>query len=126
MPSVVLNTLLPNTTYFIYIAGDFNNDPTDQFSLCVSADITNGVGQAQQHSSLRIAPNPATGFALLSGGLAKAGAQVMLLNAIGQVMMSNTLTDDQTTLNLQGLPAGMYRLLVHANGQTQSTNLAVE
>lgn len=126
MPSVVLNTLLPNTTYFIYIAGDFNNDPTDQFSLCVSADITNGVGQAQQHSSLRIAPNPATGFALLSGGLAKAGAQVMLLNAIGQVMMSNTLTDDQTTLNLQGLPAGMYRLLVHADGQTQSTNLAVE
>ncbi len=126
MPTVVVSSLTPNTTYFIYIAGDFNNDPTDQFSLCVSADITNGVGPAQQSSSLHIAPNPASGMALLSGGLAKAGAHFMLLNAIGQVMISNTLTDDQTTLNLQGLPAGMYRLLVHADGQTQSTNLVVE
>jgi hypothetical protein len=124
MPTVRVNNLSPNTTYYMLVAGDFNNDPLEPFSICVSSDVANSTAYSLAEVPLIIMPNPATGTAVVSG--IKVGAQIKIVNGIGQVAYVSTATSNQALLNLVGFVPGVYRVLVITNGHSVSKSLVVQ
>ena len=57
--------------------------------------------------TLALYPNPATSQLTLRVAGAR-GAQVEILNALGQTVARSTVANDQTALSVAALPAGLY------------------
>jgi hypothetical protein len=60
-----------------------------------------------------VAPNPASDFVTVNAEKL-AGAAVRLVNVIGQTVSTYTATDNSLTLNLEGLPSGVYFIEISA------------
>lgn len=85
-------------------------------SVVVVVDTTATATATNQHlaTDWHIYPNPTTGLLYLPGGTA--GAQVFLKELSGKEVF-RTVSGEQGRVNLSGLPAAMYFIVVENNGQ---------
>lgn len=80
---------------------------------------------------LHVYPNPNAGlFTISLSGFAGQDVQVQVVNAVGQLVYTQAMNtaEHQTTVqvDLQGVPAGMYHVLVHSAGVATTETLIIE
>jgi fibronectin type 3 domain-containing protein len=129
---ITLSNLRPNTTYKVRIRVTCGNDrsvftPTVQFTTlapredAVSSDL----------KSLTLYPNPARSQANIRFTSTEAGVvEVKLLDLSGrQIYQSSVLTakgNNESTLSLEGLPAGLYLVQLEVDGYRSVTKLWIQ
>ncbi|MFD2786196.1 ice-binding family protein [Hymenobacter rubripertinctus] len=97
-----------------------------RFVLNLRPNAVLASGSAALAAQVRAYPNPAQGQLTISRP-AGAAASAVLLNGIGQQLRTLALPTTETTLNLQGLPSGVYALRVTlAGGQTVVQRVVVQ
>lgn len=89
-----------------------DNDGTYRYSTIKSIMI-------DDKNTITVYPNPAKGSINLDiSGIKENGANVEIINVLGMVMKQyNGITLGQNSLDIQGLPAGMYQLKINEQGQ---------
>ncbi|GAA4010130.1 hypothetical protein GCM10022408_22960 [Hymenobacter fastidiosus] len=103
----------------------------DQFYVAVDdINITRVLGtSAALDRAIGVFPNPSTGIVTLEvrGANAKGAMQVEVTNALGQVMHSATVRDnDLNTLDLSALSAGLYTLKVKSGSDFSIRQLMIQ
>ncbi len=113
----------------VYVTGYFRSDPASFGSILLSGNNpgnfnsfiahlngATGVGLPEDPTSPRftLAPNPAHHTATLTGA---PGATATLLDGLGRTVRTAPLTQGAATLDVRGLPAGLY--VVRAGGATR-------
>ena len=99
-------------------------DGANEYSPIVSVDLTN----FENLSNLKIFPNPAqSGELTLSlPDTDLASGNLELFDALGQLILRQTVSHSNTQLNVRQLPSGVYWLKVNANGQTMQEKVVVQ
>jgi hypothetical protein len=80
----------------------------------VFIDIT-GITEDFAKQGIAIYPNPATDNVTIAINANKAGAVYAVYDQLGRNVLSGKLTDENTTVNLNGLAPGMYMLTINGN-----------
>ncbi len=75
---------------------------------------TVGIQESAQTVELSVFPNPATGMVTIKASNSIVGKEYALFDLLGNVVMQGVFQNESTTLNLQGLPSGMFVLHVGA------------
>jgi hypothetical protein len=112
--------------YYMAVSGYGSSDTGGTFTLTPTGIVTATSAQAETNALL-VYPNPSnTGQLTLK--LATAGnGQASLLNALGQVVLTKSLTNaPEQTLSTRGLAAGLYTLRVSLDGQTLTRKVVIE
>ena len=98
---------------FEFVSGGGNNVYLDDVTFSTT------VGEEEWAAeSLRLAPNPSAGGSTLS--LPSATGQVMVMDALGRVVYTQSVTE--TELSLPSLPSGLY-VVRWVNGPTQAKSI---
>lgn len=88
--------------------------------VCATASIT-GVAEERGNDGVTVLPNPTNGHVHIEGAR---GAEVMVYNAIGQLVKT---VQDTNEIDLKGLPKGMYLLrIIDENGAIATKKVVVE
>ena len=74
---------------------------------------------------LGVAPNPANAVVTING-LFSTPAKVQIIDRLGRVAMTATLSSASNQINISSLPSGCYTLLVAQQGSVRTTNLIVK
>lgn len=74
---------------------------------------------------LGVAPNPANAMVTING-LFSTPAKVQIIDRLGRVAMTATLSSASNQINISSLPSGCYTLLVAQQGSVRTTNLIVK
>ncbi len=110
-----------NTTMYEFVVRDHQHpDCQDDTVLGKVECPTLATGTPNLHSTLLLAPNPASDWlnatALLSGGGRMGQSTVQVFQADGRLMLSQSVEDGSSfQLEVSALPAGIYRLAVRSN-----------
>lgn len=84
------------------------------------------IGTVANAKGIALYPNPANGSFTLQLPEGIKAANVRMCNVLGAVSYSGRVTDNKTSINLEGLPAGMYTVTVTSDNQTWHSNLMVK
>jgi Secretion system C-terminal sorting domain len=76
------------------------------------ADSVSGISDAPPPPAIRAWPNPASDVVYFSGDFKEADHRVMVFDAQGRLVLGQPL-DAQRSLNVGGLPAGLYGYQIH-------------
>jgi hypothetical protein len=123
---VSVTGLTTGQRYYMAVSGYGSSDTGGTFTLTPTSIVTATSAQAETNALL-VYPNPSnTGQLTLK--LATAGnGQAALLNALGQVVLTKSLTNaPEQTLSTRGLAAGLYTLRVSLDGQTLTRKVVIE
>ncbi|RYU81001.1 T9SS type A sorting domain-containing protein [Hymenobacter persicinus] len=96
------------------------------FLAVLNDPVTLAAKSARALPGLALYPNPARGAATLQLPAGVGSATLTLLDALGRVVRSGSVTERQHELSLAGLAPGLYTLRVQAAGQVATRSLAVE
>jgi hypothetical protein len=135
--SVTLTNLVPGRTYTIRVIGfcgvGSNATTTNNAPVAYSFRGALASRSALGNGLVSLFPNPAHHAAeVVLPALARtAQAQLTLLNAVGQQVLTKTVSlasgsETRTQLDLTGVAPGLYTLRVAAGGQSASQRLAIE
>ncbi|MBF9220041.1 fibronectin type III domain-containing protein [Hymenobacter ruricola] len=124
---LTLTGLTPGQRYYVAVSGYANADTPGAFTIAGSV-VTAARVQAES-SSLLVFPNPSSSGQLtvrLSG--LRGGLQATLLNALGQVVLSQPLPSGTTeqVLNTRGLATGLYTLRVAVGDEVLTRKVVLE
>jgi Secretion system C-terminal sorting domain/Concanavalin A-like lectin/glucanases superfamily len=86
--------------------------------------VSTGVQQVGVNGVMSVYPNPSRGNFVIAGIANGMTAHAEVLNAVGQVVYSNTVNSNETVHT--DLPNGVYMLRVRADDQTQVLRLSIE
>src|SRR6476661_7434146 len=117
--TINLTGLTPGQRYYVAVSGYGSSDTPGSFTVAGTA-LSSRV-QAER-SALLVYPNPSSsGQLTLRLEAGHAAGQATLLNALGQTVRTASLgTAAEHTISTQGLPAGVYTLLVKTGQDTFS------
>jgi hypothetical protein len=93
-------------------------------SACIEVIVT-GVETSEQEHAVLLYPNPATETCRVVLPAAYTQADAQLLNALGEVVLTTTLSGEDT-LNVASLPAGIYFLLLETAQHVHTVQLVVQ
>ena len=96
---------------------DPNNSIRREFMLDTAASITTATLNPTDKSVLRIYPNPGTGLVHFD---TPENGQLFIYNTLGQMVVTQKLSKDNSSLDLSYLTTGMYTMVF--NGQSNSYN----
>ncbi|MDB5267742.1 MAG: hypothetical protein JWP58_782 [Hymenobacter sp.] len=122
---VNLTGLTVGTRYYVAVSGYNSSDPTGSFTILGTPTATSAQANTD---ALLVYPNPSnTGqLTLRLSGLSAAG-QATLLNALGQVVATKTLSGTaEQTMSTRGLATGLYTLRVMVAGQVLTRKVVLE
>jgi PKD repeat protein len=71
---------------------------------------TTGIVKLNDKSSITVYPNPSSDFITIENG--KLSTTYIILNPIGQTVLSGKLTSEKTTIDIVPLPSGIYLLQI--------------
>ena len=92
-----------------YLLGDHNRFQLDVYWSPTGVDEANG-------QQISVFPNPNNGSFTVEG---EALQQVMVFNALGQLMLSSALEGNSAIVNLNGVEPGFYMVkVITANGES--------
>ena len=119
---------LPNGTQIKNTAGiyfDFNT-PVITNTTLNTIDLSLAVNE---HSSvmhnITVYPNPASNQVLVTLTEEQVGAQLILIDALGQEVISQKTTGQDVNLNVSRLPAGIYNLILRSDNQISSGKIVL-
>jgi hypothetical protein len=78
------------------------------FPITVSVEEESIVSSTAKNSHFTLYPNPTTGLFRIKANTNEAVQSVMVYNSVGELVMQQTVTDDEMELDLQNQPAGIY------------------
>jgi predicted dienelactone hydrolase len=132
----VVYSLTPGTTYEWQVRSVCDSTASVRSGWGTIRNFTtaaNRIGEqsASAVASLTVFPNPGDGLIHLNGeGISGATAPVVILNAIGQPVYSNTISieegDLSTTMDLRFLPRGVYFLQIVSSDQSIVKRLIIQ
>lgn len=101
-----------------------NIDSTASFSL----DCSSTVGIAEQDQSFVVFPNPATGSLTIEQQLTILSRlqEIQLINAQGQLVLSDVLDRQTTTLDISALSKGIYFLRMSEGDKVVNRKIVIE
>lgn len=115
--SVAQITVNPTTTKTYTLTG-MNTEGCEGFALItVSVSSCAGVGEIEQEG-VRLFPNPNTGEFTLRLTGEKLTGELMIVNAIGQKVHSQTVHEGNNSIRLVQMPAGFYYYTVVSGERT--------
>lgn len=79
-----------------------------------------------QASGISIYPNPATDRLMVDLNVVKGTVVLNLINGVGQLVQSLNANNTLQEVYIEGLPTGLYTLLVTINGQSHGYKVVVE
>lgn len=123
--------LRTNTVYYVSVAGYGSTDITGPFTICATSLMSSNRA-ALSGGQLALYPNPASASVALGlpGLPAVRSARVEVINALGQVLRTQTVATsplgNEATLDIAGLATGLYTVRVQAGAETATVRLAVK
>jgi PKD repeat protein len=116
-------TTLTSSTVFT-VTGTAANGCTKTATVSISVSPCTGITKTSFNDGLKIYPNPTQGFVTVNFGELFNG-QVMLFNALGQILSNQRIIDsEKTELNLSTYPKGVYLVkLIPVVGKTSSIRI---
>lgn len=125
---------IPSTLYYdnklvynnkLYLTASFNsNEGYELWSIDgTPTAISNTAAKAAQVFSLY--PNPATNVLHLTMANTYKHASITLTNAIGQIVLTENITD-KNTVSLQGIAPGIYNATIDADGIRETQKLIIQ
>ena len=124
---VVVSGLTPGQRYYLAVSGYGSSDTGGVFTLTAAGIVTAARAQAGT-DALLVYPNPSStgSLTLQLTGLHGVG-QASLLNALGQVVLTQPLTSaPEQTLSTRALATGVYTLRLTVAGQTLTRKVVLE
>ena len=123
---VVIPGLTAGQRYYVAVSGYGSSDTPGSFTI-VGTSLLASKAQAETNA-LVVFPNPSnTGQLTLRLSGLNGGGQATLLNALGQVVLTQTLTGTvEQTLTTRNLATGMYTLRVTVAGQVLTRKVVLE
>ena len=123
---VVIPGLTAGQRYYVAVSGYGSSDTPGSFTI-VGTSLLASKAQAETNA-LVVFPNPSnTGQLTLRLSGLNGGGQATLLNALGQVVLTKTLTGTvEQTLTTRNLATGMYTLRVTVAGQVLTRKVVLE
>ena len=124
-----VNALVIGPAQEAYVGGNFTavgdgSKVTAHFGVYDPRLVT-AVRAGQAKPTQLVYPNPTTGLLTVRRPAGPA-TTATLYNSLGQAVRLLTLPTSETTVNLRGLPAGVYILQLTLNGQPISERVVVE
>ncbi|WP_167856925.1 fibronectin type III domain-containing protein [Hymenobacter aquaticus] len=124
--------LLPNTRYYLMVAGWGSNDATGDFTICAQQSILSNAKDLPG-GEVSVFPNPSnTGSVTLRirGAEQTKQVQATLLNALGQQVLAQNLAVQagavEAPLSVRGLATGIYTLRVKVGDYTITRRVVLE
>ncbi len=126
---ITVSPLVVGQRYFVAVSGYGSGDTPGSFTLSATQLLgSRNAAEAALAAKLQLYPNPSnTGSLTLRLGEVAAG-QALLVNALGQVVRSQTLPADspEHSLNTRGLAAGVYTLRVRVEAGVLTRKVVLE
>lgn len=117
--STSLSGLLPNTTYYFFVRSVCGADTSAWDTVSFTTPVINSVPYLPQtRGNWLIYPNPAKDQVTIRSVAPSADAILLLCDAQGRTVRSMTMTGATTTVDLQGLPSGIYLLRCTSEADT--------
>ena len=115
-----------NTTYTV--SGMNLNGCLNYTTVTQDVQVCTGLNALTQQSGLNVFPNPTTSFLNVEFAKATSGAtyKLELVSALGQVVLSESLTNQNITLKTKQLLEGVYFLNVIENNRVISTQKVIK
>ena len=96
-------------------------NPNDSPRIIVQFDLLASINNPV--TGFKMFPNPTNGDLTIAGGQ---GKEVSVFNAIGQTMVTLTLTNEEQTIDLKSLKTGIYMVRLTESGQVISTKKLIK
>ncbi|HEY9178680.1 MAG TPA: T9SS type A sorting domain-containing protein, partial [Flavipsychrobacter sp.] len=125
------NTLNDNDSISVEVISSYRcPQPIDAKSNGIRVHVLTGVGDMNQPHGFALYPNPNNGSFILTGKLhSDKPVQLDIINAVGQVVLSKTITANTGELNeeiqLNNVANGIYLLRININGETTAMRFRV-
>ncbi len=104
-----------------------SSDNADSKIITLTQDITNGVSTVSSESNLNVYPNPSVkNFTVQIDNFNGIEKKLEVINMMGQVVTTQTLTQGNTTIDCSDLTKGMYIFRVTAENNSVSYTRVVK
>ena len=110
-------TIKHNGTVIVNGDGDFGSEAKHLFSIKSVTAV-----ESIEEESVRVYPNPAKDYLMVEGEM----TSIEVYNAIGQCVLTNTVSGNSTRISLAGFSNGVYFLRVNNNGKVSTRKFAVK
>jgi hypothetical protein len=99
-----------------------------RFELIVSPEIVTASDIRNESFGVRVYPNPASGSFFVEIPVLSNTAQVLLTDVLGKVVLNKTLgfESGKAAVSISALPAGIYTIVVSAEGKSYSRRISVK
>ncbi|MBK7442820.1 MAG: T9SS type A sorting domain-containing protein [Bacteroidetes bacterium] len=125
--SKVLKSLTPETTYEYKIRTKCLDGEFGEFTaLNTFTTLPLREANMNERSFIELYPNPANGIVTISYETTFVVGSVTLADITGKVVLSTTLTNATTAINISGIPAGFYIVITNFDGNTISEKLIIQ
>uniref|UniRef100_UPI001CF124BF T9SS type A sorting domain-containing protein n=1 Tax=Hymenobacter terricola TaxID=2819236 RepID=UPI001CF124BF len=125
---VAVNGLAAGQRYYVAVSGYGSSDATGAFTIAGTSLVATSGRAPADANALIVYPNPSnTGQLTLHLGALAGNGRAALLNALGQVVLTQGLTGAaEQTLNTRSLAAGLYTLRITGAGQVLTRKVVLE
>lgn len=106
-------------TYFAHVSGYRN---ANNSTLCYTLRVNNANGARvsddlagkipAESEDFTVFPNPSSGLLTIGSAWATGSAEVSVLSTQGRNLLSTTVNQEKNTIDISGLPSGMYMLKI--------------
>ena len=120
-PNLSNGTQLKNTAYIYF---DFNSAVVTNTTLNTVGDLS-GVNELQPSPFISLYPNPTSSNIVITLHEKQLGADILLIDALGQVVMREKATEKEINMNVSTLPAGIYTLKLNTGENTAGKKVVI-
>lgn len=121
-PGLTNGTQIHNTADIYF---DFNS-PVITNTTVNTIDISLGVNESGvAQNNVTVYPNPASNNILVTLSEKQIGAELSIVDALGQTVLKTKTNQQEINLNVCNLPTGIYNLIVNSKEQTSNGRLII-
>lgn len=120
-PSLSPGTQFKNTAYIYF---DFNPAVITNTTLN-GIEVVTGVKEVPSANFIGIYPNPASSNIVVALDEKQLGADILLIDALGQIVMREKATEKEMNMNISTVPAGIYTLKLNSGENTAGKKVVI-
>jgi hypothetical protein len=112
--SPAVSVISPTTTTTYTIVGSNVGCPVTAVTITQSVSTCTGIEEATTNNLVSIYPNPANDFITVGVADANEGTTIHIINALGELVLTEKATSTSTTLKTENLTNGIYFVKVES------------